>query len=272
MTGLQTFSHGGGVQSTAALVLSAQGRIDFPVHLFANVGDDSEHPDTLSYVREVSIPFAAAHGIELHELHRVRRDGTQETLLGRLTKEGSRSLPIPARMSNGAPGTRSCTMDFKLRVLQKWLKKHGATPAEPATVGIGFSTDEMHRVGNAVNRPRPIEKITYPLIALGISRSACYEIIAKAGLPKPPKSACWFCPMHRPSKWAEMARDEPELFDKSVALEKLLNDRRDMLGKDHVFFTRFGKPLSVAVNAAQDPLFRDEDGWGSSCDEGVCFV
>ena len=41
---LRVFAHGGGVQSTAALVLSAQGRIDFPVHLFANVGDGSENP------------------------------------------------------------------------------------------------------------------------------------------------------------------------------------------------------------------------------------
>lgn len=58
----------------------------------------------------------------------------------------SRSLPIPVRMSDtGAPGTRSCTMDFKIRVIGKWLKEHGATAETPATVGIGFSTDEMHR-------------------------------------------------------------------------------------------------------------------------------
>jgi hypothetical protein len=41
---LRFFSYGGGVQSTAALVLAAQGKIDYPVFLFANVGDDSEHP------------------------------------------------------------------------------------------------------------------------------------------------------------------------------------------------------------------------------------
>lgn len=42
---LRVFSYGGGVQSTAALVLAAQGRIDFPAFVFANVGEDSEHPD-----------------------------------------------------------------------------------------------------------------------------------------------------------------------------------------------------------------------------------
>ena len=266
---LRTFSSGGGVQSTAALVLSAQGEIDFPVHLFCNVGDDSEGPETLDYVRAVAMPYAAAHGIDYRELHRTRRDGTTETLLGRLTKEGSRSLNIPVRMSNGAPGTRACTMDFKLRVIAKWLKAHGASPDTPAHVGIGFSTDELHRVGNA--RPRPFEIVEYPLIDLGISRDRCAAIITAAGLPVPPKSACWFCPFHRPSRWAEMRRDDPAHYWAAVDLERLMNDRRDQLGKDHVYLSRFGRPLDQAIGEAQTALF-DADGWGETCDEGVCFV
>ncbi|MEU8804907.1 site-specific integrase, partial [Spirillospora sp. NPDC048819] len=79
--------------------------------LFANVGDDSEHPATLRYIREHAAPYAAAHGIDLRELHRIRRDGSTETLYGRLMREGSRSIPIPVRMSNGAPGTRSCSVN-----------------------------------------------------------------------------------------------------------------------------------------------------------------
>jgi hypothetical protein len=52
-------SYGGGVQSNALLVLAAQGRIDYRRFLFANVGDDSEHPATLRYVRDVALPSAA---------------------------------------------------------------------------------------------------------------------------------------------------------------------------------------------------------------------
>lgn len=266
---LRTFSHGGGWQSTAALVLSAQRKIDFPIHLFANVGDDSEEPATLRYVREISIPYAERHGLKLIELHRRRRNGAPETLLGRLTREGSRSLPIPVRMDNGAPGTRSCTIDFKLKVIERWHKTQGASADNPATVGIGFTIDELERVGKA--RDRAHEQVTYPLIDLGLRRSDCARIIQDAGLPVPPKSACWFCPMHRPSAWAEMRRDNPAQFDAAVALERLLNDRRDLLGKDHVYLTRFAKPLDQAVHAAQDQLF-DHDDWGSTCDEGVCFL
>lgn len=62
MTGPVVISYGGGVQSTAMLVLAAQGRLGYPVThaLFANVGDQAEHPRTLAYVRDVAAPFAAA--------------------------------------------------------------------------------------------------------------------------------------------------------------------------------------------------------------------
>ncbi len=51
-------SYGGGVQSTALMVLAARGRIDFRTFVFANVGDDSEHPATLAYIAGHAAPFA----------------------------------------------------------------------------------------------------------------------------------------------------------------------------------------------------------------------
>jgi hypothetical protein len=267
---IRTFSFGGGWQSTAALVLAARGELDFTVFAFANVGDDSEDPATLAYVRRHAAPFAAAHGLELHTLNRVRRDGTTETLYGRLTKEGSRSLPIPVRMSNGAPGTRSCTADFKIRVIGKWLKARGATAEHPATVGVGISLDEIHRAN--ARRAEPYERIVYPLLDLRIRRADCPDIIRSAGLPVPPKSACWFCPFHQTARWTDMRRDRPALFDQACDLEDLLNARRDALGKDHVYLTRFGVPLRRATPQADLlPLEWDGDGNGE-CDSGWCFT
>lgn len=268
---LRTISYGGGVQSTALLVLAAQGVIDFKIALFSNVGDDSEHPATLDYVRNIAMPWAAERGIEVHELDRIKRTGETETLMQRLTKPGSRSLPIPIRMSNGAPGNRSCTADFKIKVIGKWLKQHGANKDNPATVAIGISTDEFHRA--STKRVEPYERPVYPLLDLGIDRSRCQTIIADAGLPVPPKSSCFFCPFHRPQMWAEMRRDEPELFDKSADLEALLNERRDALGKDHVFLTRFNKPLRDAIPEAQDmlPIF-DASPDTETCDSGHCWT
>lgn len=272
---LRVVSYGGGVQSTALLVLAAQGRIDYRTFLMANVGDDSEHPATLAYVRDVAVPYASAHGIEVHLLDRVKRDGTVETLWGRLMRDGSRSLPIPVRMSNGAPGQRSCTADFKIKVTGKWVKAHGATADNPATVAIGISLDEIHRANN--RRMEPHESVVYPLVGIGeetglrLNRSDCARIIADAGLPVPPKSSCFFCPFHRPSTWQDMARDEPDLFARSIELEDTLNARRDMLGKDHVYLTRFGMPLRDAIGTDQPLLFADADENGE-CDSGWCFL
>lgn len=225
---IRAFSYGGGVQSTAALVLAVRGEIEFPTFLFSNVGDDSEYPKTIAYVREVAVPFAVKHGIELVELNRRKRDGTVETLWGRLMQEGSRSIPIPVRMSNtGAPGSRSCTADFKIRVIGAELRRRGASPDTPATVGIGISTDEIQRASN--RRVSPWEVVEYPLIDLGLDRAACMETIRRAGLEVPPKSSCFFCPFHGRSVWEEMRRDEPALFGKAVELERTLNIRRSSL-------------------------------------------
>lgn len=276
---LRVFASGSGVQSTAALVLAARRVIDFPVFLMANVGDDSENPETLAYARDVAVPYAAAHGIEFHILDRVRRDGSIETLWGRLMREGSRSLPIPVRMSNGAPGTRSCTADFKIRVTGKWLREHGATPTDPAVVGIGISRDEIARAN--ARRSESYERIVYPLIGMGeetglmLSRQDCAALIRREGLAVPPKSSCFFCPFHRPTAWVELRRAQPELFQKSVELERTLNARRAALDKDPVFLTRFGVPLPDAIGSpdALLPGFDATDPLGvGDCESGRCFT
>lgn len=272
---IRVISYGGGVQSTALLVLAARRRIDFPVFLMANVGDDSEDPRTLDYVREVAMPYAERHDIELHLLDRIKRDGSIETLWGRLMREGSRSLPIPVRMDNGAPGTRSCTADFKIAVIGKWVKAHGATTGYPATIGIGISRDEIMRANN--RRCEKHERIVYPLIGIGeetglmMSRQDCVELIRTEGIPVPGKSSCFFCPFHRPADWVDLRRERPDLFERSVELERTLNARREALGKDKVWLTRFAKPLDQAIGEPDSllPGFNPGDG---ECDSGWCFT
>jgi PP-loop superfamily ATP-utilizing enzyme len=218
---MKVVSYGGGVQSTALLVLAAHGRIDYRIFLFANVGDDSEHPATLEYLRQVAVPFAAKHGLEIKQLAKTRRDGTTETLMDQLIKPEGRSIPIPVRMHNGAPGRRACTADFKIKVVGRWLCTQGATAATPADVAIGISLDEIHRANR--RRAEKHERIEYPLLDLGLRRTDCEQIIAEAGLPIPPKSACFFCPFKTVGSWHQQRLEEPELFAKSVRLEKVIN-------------------------------------------------
>lgn len=269
--GERVFSYGGGVQSTAALVLAAQGRIDFRVFLFCNVGADSENPATLDYIRDVARPYAKRAGIEIHELSRVFRRGPRkgqgETIYGHLTRKGSKSIPIPMRMSRtGMPGSRSCTVDFKIKLSGRWLKERGATATNPATVGLGISLDEFHRMRTA---SREYELLEYPLIDLRLDRGQCISIIRDAGLPVPPKSSCYFCPFHSHEEWRRLRDEEPGLFALSVDLERLLNERRAAFGKDPMYMHRALIPLDLAVGTAKQAGLWDEI---DVCESGYCLT
>lgn len=262
---MRVFSFGGGVQSTAALVLAAQGALQVDAFLFANVGEDSENPATLRYVHDVALPYAEAHGLTIHTLQRRRKTGEVETLYGRLTAPLSRSIGIPVRMANGAPGNRACTYDFKIQQVANWLWKHGARKKSPATVMLGISWEELQRM----NQSR-ISYVTnaYPLVDRHMSRQDCMNLIVRAGLPMPPKSSCWFCPYHRLSAWKVMRDREPGMFANAVQLEQTLNARRAKLGKDAVWLSTALKPLDKAVGDTSQPALFEDD----ACESGYCMV
>lgn len=256
---MEIISWGGGVQSTAMIVLAVQGKIAATHAVFANTGDDSEHPATLDYVRNVATPWATEHGIEVVEVSR------KQTLLENVTGDG-RSVNIPVYMQGGAPGNRNCTVEWKIKIIERWLRQQGITAAGPATVHIGISMDEIHRLNN--RRPSKLQAPTYPLIDLRMTRQDCINVIADAGLPVPPKSSCWFCPFKRKAQWQEMKRDEPELFARAIALEERINEKRASFGKDGVYLSTWLKPLSEVTEAQQD-LWSIND---EPCDSGYCFV
>lgn len=305
---LRAVSYGGGVQSTALLVLAAQGRIDFQTFVMANVGEDSEDPRTLEYFHEHAAPYAAANGIDLHLVDKIEH-GEPQTLWERMAPDeewaadtGKLREPIPIRGMNGKPFKRSCTSEFKIRVTGKWLRARGATAGKRclahkredgtadigprpdcakcvqerlATVAIGISLDEIERANTW--HAEPYERIVYPLIGVGddtglhLRRSDCGQIIRDAGLPIPPKSSCFFCPFHSMSEWTRQRNERPELFAKSVRLEDRLNARRRAVGKDPVYLTRFGRPLVEVVPTGVEslPFF---DGGDGECDSGWCMT
>jgi hypothetical protein len=170
----------------------------------------------------------------------------------------------------GAPGTGSCTADFKIGVVARWLRANGATADHPAVTGLGISLDEVHRA--RTDSGIAWQRLRYPPLELGLRRSDCAALIRRAGLPVPPKSACWFCPFHRPGEWRRMRRAEPRLFVHACDLEAQLIARRRALGRDPVYLSRFGRPLGEAFAADQGVLF-DPDATADldACEAGYCM-
>lgn len=263
MKPLRVISFGGGVQSTAMLVLANQGKITgIDAALFSNVGDDSEHPATLDYVRNVAMARSKLPVLEL----KPQVKGKPMTLWELAMEENTPSIPV--HFAGSGPAQRSCTRRFKVQVIERWLRNNGATRDHPAEVMIGISTDEIQRVNP--KRASKIEKAIYPLIDLNLSRSACQQLIADAGWPVPPKSSCFFCPFRRRQEWSEMRRDEPHLFERAAVLEDTINQKRRERGKDPVFLTSAAIPIRDAIGEAQDTLPLDVD-WGQ-CDSGHCMT
>lgn len=125
----------------------------------------------------------------------------------------------------------------------------------------------MHRVTN--RRPSATEVPEHPLLDLRLNRQACKRVIAEAGLPEPRKSACFFCPFTRPSDWARMRRDRPDLFRSAASLEAKLIAKSISLGRNPVYLTRFGVPLDDAIDDRQKDLDFEPEG---SCDDGYCMT
>ena len=248
-------SFGAGVQTTALLVLIAQGTYPRPdIILFADTGN--EHQNTYDYMAEVSVPYARAHSLEI-------------TVLGSdwRTKHYAADLEIYCLEHRMLPGTwvRWCTDRYKVRPIGRYLKRVvGASAKEPVEIWIGISADEQHRARPST---RCFEVKRYPLIELGLNREDCERIILQAGLPAAPKSGCWFCPFQKQSRWHQLKRETPDLFQRALYLEG--NARgRDGSSK---YLPMFGSLERVAL---QDELpgFDAAIGAEATCVVGTCHV
>lgn len=108
---------------------------------------------------------------------------------------------------------------------------------------IGFDSTEDHRTyatgGAGKVCPDPDlpdygdrYEMVYPLRIWGYDRVACGKIIAKAGLPVPPKSACFFCPSMKEAEIMELQATEPELYALALEMERLYREGKHFRGDD----------------------------------------
>ena len=262
---MRIFSYGGGVQSFAALVLAAQGELDgCTTFVMSNVGDDSEMPATLQHFRTIALPYAEAHGLQLIEVARTWKDKRPRSIYKDLVEHPT-AIPIPVRNADGVPFQRNCTRDYKVDVVHAWLRKQGVKKTDPAHVGLGISLDEYQRANS--NSYSPLMLNWYPLLDRRLTRQDCVNTITRAGLPVPPKSACWFCPFTRMSEWHRMKQEQPGLFAQAVVLERDINVKLAGRGKRPVFLTGTGKYLDDVVG---DQALMDFDG--DMCESGHCMT
>ena len=182
---------------------------------------------------------------------------------------------IPAFLINqdGTHGQmmRQCTSDYKVapiaREVRRLLKEHGA---KKAIQSIGISLDEVHRM-----KPSRVQYSTHiwPLIERRMTRGGCIIWMAHHGFPKPPRSACVFCPYHSDNEWRRLRDEEPDEFKRAVEFERKFTESKSknrMMRSFQLFLHNSRMPLN------QVDFRTDEDKgqmslFGNEC-EGICGV
>src|SRR6185437_686805 len=97
------------------------------------------------------------------------------------------------------------------------------------------SWDELGRMRKSTEDDRVI---VYPLVDLRLTRQDCEVIIARAGLPQPGRSSCFYCPYKTQAGWQEMRHERPDLFAKALEMEAHMDAKMVAEGEGHVTFHR----------------------------------
>jgi 3'-phosphoadenosine 5'-phosphosulfate sulfotransferase (PAPS reductase)/FAD synthetase len=213
-------SYGGGRDSTALLIEMVRRQWRPDAILFANVGSEKRAtydfmPVFDSWLRRHDFP-----GITEVKYTPVR--APYETLEGNMIKN--------ATLPGAAFNKHSCAMKFKVEPQQKWTRRW--RPAQEAWARgekvlklIGFEAGETYRMKRADARAHSGKadkteakrfEFRMPLMEWGYDLARCIEIITSAGLPVPPKSACYFCPFQ---KTHEVDEATPEDRSRTMLIE-----------------------------------------------------
>lgn len=201
-------SYGGGTDSTAMLIEAYNRGIRPDLILFADTG--SEMPHTYAYLPIIG-EWLARVGFPPIQVVRSNRPPLHEDCTNKNT------LP------SAAFGFAGCTEPWKQRPLEKAVAADlGVVAAlargETVERWLGYDATEGHRVANIAHKPGPY-KWRAPLNEWDIAREDCREIIRRAGLPQPGKSACFICPNMRGHEVDKLAAEYPELMAKALTIE-----------------------------------------------------
>ncbi len=86
---------------------------------------------------------------------------------------------------------------------------------------IGYDAGETRRIQHAAPIDEADKKYEkhYPLYEWGWTREECVHVIERAGLPRPGKSSCFFCPSMKKKEIQALWENYPDLFERAIALE-----------------------------------------------------
>ena len=269
---LNIISLGAGVQSTAMALMCAKGDLPYKIHgcVFSDTQAEPEavyrHLDWL----EEQLPFP---------VYRVTAGNLEtETFRTRVNQKtgkpyGKNFIPSFGIDEKGKLQMlpRKCTYDFKLipihRQLKVLAKPRRGEEEHLVNSLLGISFDEVIRMKPAILR---WVKNVYPLIDHRLTRTSCLDWMEKNNSPRPPRSACVFCPYHSNFEWDNLKKNAPQDFQRAVEFEKKLwktAEARNVKTTEFLHADRI--PLSEVKFSDKNQMTLD--GFGNEC-EGMCGI
>lgn len=262
---LRVISLGAGVQSTTLALMAALGELT-PMPDCAIFADTQSEPAAVySHLDwlERQLPFP---------VHRVTVGSLREQILSSARGEMRMDSRPPFFVTGGGMVNRQCTQDFKILPITKkvreliGLAKGRRGPKTPAVEQwIGISLDEALRM-----KPSRLSYIAHrwPLIELRMTRRECIAWNEARGFPRPPKSACTFCPYHDNAQWRAMRTGDPESFADAVAVDTAI---RTIPGQRAAWFVHRSLVPLDKVDLRTDAEAGQPDLFNNEC-EGMCGV
>ena len=163
-------SYGGGIQSTALVVLAMRERWAIDEIVYVDLVD-AESPATREYVARFR-DWLRERG---RDVTVIERNMYQDML----DNPGFTPVPWHGRREKFML-SRQCTRQYKVAPLQRYL--YDRYPGECIRLMLGISVDEYHRMRDS--SAARIEHV-YPLVDRRLTRWRCREIVERAGLVVP---------------------------------------------------------------------------------------
>jgi hypothetical protein len=265
-------SLGAGVQSSTMALMAAHGEIT-PMPKCAIFADTQDEPEEVYYwldKLEKLLPFP---------VHRVTAGKLSKWLTNPYFSKKNKKMtiggfPAFAKFPNRENGEkqetgnihRQCTSNFKVMPIDKEITKQmRESGVKRAIKWIGISLDEAHRM--KPSRRSTVEH-RWPLVDARIKRHDCLLWMRVHGYPKPPRSACIYCPYHSNYEWRQLS---DRSFLEAEQFEKNVQATYAKIGSDFVpFLHRSCVPLRE-VDFSTDEDHGQQVMFGNEC-EGMCGV
>jgi hypothetical protein len=211
-------SYGMGVDSTAMLVgLYARGFRPTAI-LFADTG--SEHPETYAYLPTMQ-GWLESVGFPSVEVVCYRPARTKSGVIYTSLEE---NCLVNHTLPSLAFGRKSCSLKWKRSPMDRWVQRNEWARKcwmdgglVHRAIGYDAGPTDSKRAWKLTADER--YAYVYPLREWGWDRAECKRQIARAGLPVPRKSSCYFCPAMKPWEVDELVDHWPELADRICAIE-----------------------------------------------------